>query len=158
MNNHQAHEENPELEKVSVFLVNSGLLDAGREEIEHILGQRLQQELLTVSRKGEQLAKWAQGTYGPVDLAKRFIEFQKSAIRAELCDPKGKGLKSKYAKLLSPSYSKATTIAGLAVILKNVLGISAEQAGVPAVALYTALWLFHTNLQHWCRKSYESKG
>lgn len=157
MSSYQSHKKSTELAQIANSLAKSGLLESGSEEIEHDLGLRLRQELLGVSLQGKQLPEWAQGALGPVDFAKRFIEFQKSAIYAELCDPKKKRLKPKYARLLSPNLSKVATIVGLAGVIKVVLNLSAPQVAVPAVAVYMALWLLRVDLEHWCRVCSEER-
>lgn len=153
MSDNELNNPSPELERMATSLIDTGFLNASMDEIESNLGQRLQQELLDASKKGEQAPEWAQSTYGPKDIAKRFIDFQKNAIFGELCDPKRKKLKIKYEKLLSPTTSKAITIAGLTATLLTVFGLSAPQVAVPSVAAYVALWLLHADLEHLCSQS-----
>lgn len=142
-----------QLDQITDMIADSGLLDAEPGEIEHSLGQRLRQELLSASMQGEQLPEWARGDYGPADLAKRFLEFQANALYDEVCDPKKGKLKSKYAKLLNATSSKAATVAALAAAILAVFHVTNPQLAIPAVAAYVALWLVNANLQRWCREA-----
>lgn len=147
--------DGPAEEDVQEFLKSvseARLADAGLEEIEYDLGMILRDQLLKKLASRSQAPSWAQGDYGPRDLARRFFEFQRRAVYNELCEPDGSGLKPRYAKLLSSKSTTAAVIATLAATICAVLQKSASQVAVPAVGVYFALWLLRIDLEQVCKE------
>jgi len=130
----------------------NALADAGLEEIAYDLGMILRDQLLKRLGPTSQIPSWAQGDYGPRDLARRFFEFQKRALYNELCEPNASGLKPRYAKLLSSKSTTAAVVATLAAMICAVFEKTASEVAVPAVAVYIALWLLQIDLEQMCKE------
>jgi hypothetical protein len=132
--------------------VAGGLLESSREEVEELLGGQLLQQILSDADSATNPPPWAAGTFGPASLARRFIEFQRSAIRSQLCDDEVGGLKLEYARMLKPGAAKAGGLSTLSAALVSVFGAAAPVAGGAAIGVYTAVWLLHADLQAWCQE------
>lgn len=142
--------QDAELARAVAAAVEGELLESSREEIEALLGERLQQRLLLRARPDGNLPPWAEGTFGPASLARRFIDFHRDAISAQLCAPDGSGLKPELARRLEPKGTRTGGLGAVAAAILAVLHASAPEAGGSAVAVYIALWMLHADLQQWC--------
>jgi len=131
--------------------IDAGLPDADIKDIENQLGLSLQQALLESISESYTAPDWADGDYGPKDLALRFIERQKAALCSILCSPDNNGrLNPKIEKLLSPSYSQSGSIAGIAQEVLELLDIADLGIAGPTIAIYLTLWLMSNNLPRFC--------
>ena len=138
-----------ELAEAVAAAVEGELLTTSREELETLLGERLQQLLLRASPDGN-MPPWAQATFGPASLARRFIDFHRDALSVQLCAPDGSGLKPELARRLEPKGTGTGGLGALAAAILTMLHATAPEAGGSAVAVYVALWMLHTDLQQWC--------
>jgi hypothetical protein len=145
-----------ELERAVAAAVDGGLLDSTREEIEAVLGERLQQQILSTATPGADTPVWSQGTFGPASLARRFIDFHREAIRAQICAPDGSGLKPALARQLKSKGARGGGLSAVAAATLTVLHAAVPVAGAGAIAVYVALWLLHADLQQWCQACAES--
>lgn len=135
----------------------AGLLEAGQQEIEILVGESLYSDVLAASEKNLPIAEWASGDYGPANLFERFIKYEARAIRAQICLEDGTGLKPQYAKLIKANAPKASSLVGISGAIMATYHASVETVIGPATAIYLALWLMHTNLDLWCTCGGSSK-
>jgi hypothetical protein len=143
--------ETSEFEQAVAAAVEGDLLNSPRDEIEEFLGQHLQQQLLRPAVLDSQMPAWAQGTFGPATLARRFIHFHADAICAQLCAADGSGLKPELARRLESTGARTGGLGAVAATILATLHASAPEVGGSAVAVYVAVWLLQADLQQWCR-------
>jgi hypothetical protein len=145
--------EDADVERFVRSAVDGGLVDAPREEVEKLLGEQLQREILDSIGSDAAVPQWATATFGPASLARRFIDFHRAAIGMQICAGDGSGLKPEFARLLQPGAGKAGGLGALSAALMSVLHITPPEAAGGGVAVYTAIWMMHADLQQWCLES-----
>lgn len=143
-----------ELDDAVDQIVNSGLHQAGPDEILHRMDAELQQqtEASAAVLSGEQQDAWVLGGAGGGgfgSLAQRFITFYSDALHREICDPQAGALKTKYSELLGGQDIRGQ-IKVLAPVVLAAIGISASLVAPATVAAIVAVWLLRTGLEQWC--------
>jgi hypothetical protein len=145
-----------EIESLVESAIAGDLLNASAAEVEELLGQELQRQVLARVDSDAPNPEWASATFGPASLARRFLDFHKSAITRQICAGDGSGLKPEFVRLLQPGAAKAGGLSALSATLMAVLHINTAEAAGGAVAVYTGLWMLHADMQQWCHEIPES--
>ncbi|MDT0402700.1 MULTISPECIES: tetratricopeptide repeat protein [Streptomyces] len=130
-----------------------GVADLNAVDLEEHLGIQLEELVLETAATAAPLPAWAGGDYGPLNLGRRFIEYHKESIRAQVCLPGCQGLKPEYAQSLSFRNGETGGMIPLVVSLLATLNSVEPVVAVPVVAVFVALWLGRVDLDRFCRQS-----
>jgi hypothetical protein len=105
-------------------------------------------EVASANQKSDDLAI---GDLGFLDWAAQIVKRAEDAIRSEVCQPDGAGLKASYKKVFE-SGSSDDNVKQMASLVTGILATINPSLAVSTVVVYFALWLSKVGLNQWCKR------